>query len=187
MVRYTLALRGTPESPETAIMVEEKYVDIYVYEQLSEKFLLQVNPKGQVSPLSYHPIKIDIYYYIAGACGHFIYTAEPSHISLEITYFLCKRYPQLSPSPYRKIIARLLKDLHAIQYLSLSFSSAEKRAEGITIAIDKLLGRSDLSDEYRAALVFKRQLYVSIPLCHLLVTSLLATRSPSYMHSKMQQ
>ena len=93
MVRYTLALRGTPESPETAIMVEEKYVDIYVYEQLSEKFLLQVNPKGQVSPLSYHPIKIDIYYYIAGACGHFIYTAEPSHISLEITYFLCKRYP----------------------------------------------------------------------------------------------
>jgi hypothetical protein len=49
MVRYTLAVRGTPHSPAAAITVDEQMVDIFHEAQLDEDFLLNVNPKGQVS------------------------------------------------------------------------------------------------------------------------------------------
>jgi hypothetical protein len=49
MVRYTLAVRGTPHSPAAAMTVDEQMVDIFHEAQLDEDFLLNVNPKGQVS------------------------------------------------------------------------------------------------------------------------------------------
>lgn len=48
MVRYTIALRGLPKSENAAIMIEEKSVDIFHEEQLSEDFLCNINAKGQV-------------------------------------------------------------------------------------------------------------------------------------------
>jgi hypothetical protein len=49
MVRYTLALRGPPKDASSAIEVHEQEVDVYHEEQLSEQFLCEINPKGQVN------------------------------------------------------------------------------------------------------------------------------------------
>jgi hypothetical protein len=48
MVRYTLAVKGAPRDSTAAMVVEEQEVDIYNGAQLAEKYLLEVNPKGQV-------------------------------------------------------------------------------------------------------------------------------------------
>jgi hypothetical protein len=49
MVRCTLALRGEPKDPTSAMSVETKVVDIFHEEQLSENFLCEINPEGQAS------------------------------------------------------------------------------------------------------------------------------------------
>jgi hypothetical protein len=49
MVRYTLAVRGAPHSPAAAMTVDEQMLDIFHEAQFDEDFLLNVNPKGQVS------------------------------------------------------------------------------------------------------------------------------------------
>ena len=48
MVRFTNQFRGPSQSPASAMSIEEKLVDIHRMDQLEEKFLLEVNPKGQV-------------------------------------------------------------------------------------------------------------------------------------------
>jgi hypothetical protein len=57
MVRYTLALRGSPKDPSSQINVTEKVVDIFHEAQLEEDFLLNINAKGQVRtfPLPHPP------------------------------------------------------------------------------------------------------------------------------------
>ena len=48
MVRYTLAVRGPPRDEESAMAVAEKIINITRDEQLTEEFLCDINPKGQV-------------------------------------------------------------------------------------------------------------------------------------------
>jgi hypothetical protein len=48
MVRYTVAIRGAPKDTESEILIEEQAVDIFHEEQLSEHFLCDINPLGQV-------------------------------------------------------------------------------------------------------------------------------------------
>jgi hypothetical protein len=48
MVRYALALRGEPKAASDEMVVEERVVEIFKGEQLTEHFLCEVNPKGQV-------------------------------------------------------------------------------------------------------------------------------------------
>lgn len=82
---------------------------------------------------------------------------SPLTDSVDITYYLCEHYPSLSPQAHRDTIKRLISELHDIQYLSLSFTPQQNRAKGITDAVEKLLERTDISDEYRKALKFKAQ------------------------------
>lgn len=49
MVRLTFELRGVPRSQDDEMILEERWVDITVGKQLEEDFLVNVNPKGQVS------------------------------------------------------------------------------------------------------------------------------------------
>ena len=49
MVRYTAAIRGAPKDPESEILIEEQAIDIFHEEQLSEHFLCEINPLGQVT------------------------------------------------------------------------------------------------------------------------------------------
>lgn len=48
MVRYCLAVRGQPQDLERQILVKEVEVDIVNQEQLTEDFLCNVNPAGEV-------------------------------------------------------------------------------------------------------------------------------------------
>lgn len=52
MVRYTVALRGPPKDKASEIPIQDQSVDIFHEEQLSEHFLCNVNPKGQVISVS---------------------------------------------------------------------------------------------------------------------------------------
>jgi hypothetical protein len=48
MVRYTAAIRGASKDTESEILIEEQSIDIFNEEQLSEHFLCEINPLGQV-------------------------------------------------------------------------------------------------------------------------------------------
>lgn len=48
MVRYTIALRGSPRDSKSDIHIHECPVDIFREDQLSEDFLCNINAKGQV-------------------------------------------------------------------------------------------------------------------------------------------
>jgi hypothetical protein len=49
MVRYTIALCREPKDPSLGVSVSEEVVDIFDGDQLEERFLDNINPKGQVS------------------------------------------------------------------------------------------------------------------------------------------
>ena len=48
MVRYTIAVMGAPKNPESEILIQEQVIDIFHEEQLSEHYLCEINPLGQV-------------------------------------------------------------------------------------------------------------------------------------------
>lgn len=135
-VRITIAFCKNPVSgiPTEFTL---SHCDIYKDEQLTEDFLLNTNPKGQVPAMTSPSLP------------------EPMTDSLPITYHICELYPHLAPAPHKELSYRLLKELHAIQFLSLSFTPRQNRAGGITIAIQKLLERDDISEKYREALEWK--------------------------------
>lgn len=49
MVRYTFALRGEPADPGNKMRLTEEEVNIMKGEQLTEHFLCDINPAGEVS------------------------------------------------------------------------------------------------------------------------------------------
>lgn len=69
--------------------------------------------------------------------------------------WLAERYPDLLPNSHREQICRLLRDLHALNYFSLSFLGRPQVAEGFKVAVQKRLDRTDISQRYRDALVGK--------------------------------
>jgi hypothetical protein len=48
MVTYTVALRGEPKDAESDMPIVQHDVDIFHAEQLTEAFLTEINPEGQV-------------------------------------------------------------------------------------------------------------------------------------------
>jgi glutathione S-transferase len=81
--------------------------------------------------------------------------AKPIADSLEITHFLAERYPSLIPSSHKDQVTALLKDLHALNYFSLSFPGREHVAEEFKQSVFKRLAHDDISPRYRDALTFK--------------------------------
>jgi hypothetical protein len=77
--------------------------------------------------------------------------------SLDITFHLCELYPSLMPSQHRNETMKLLKELHEIQYLSLSSTAADKRMEVIIAQIQMRLAAEGISEKYREALDFKKK------------------------------
>ena len=58
------------------------------------------------------------------------------------------------PAEHKEEMTQLLKDLHALNYFSLSFPGREYVAEGFKESVFKRL-EGDISDRYRNALTFK--------------------------------
>ncbi|KAK5033476.1 hypothetical protein LTS07_003780 [Exophiala sideris] len=138
MVLYTLALKGDPKTPRNEINVQTKVVDIFHQEQLDEHFLCNINDHGQV-PVLAHDSKLD----------------RPIADSLEITYWLAEKYPQLIPAEHKDEIRQYLKDLHALNYFSLSFPGRAEVAQGFENGVNRRLADPNISDQYRKALEFK--------------------------------
>ena len=80
--------------------------------------------------------------------------SKPIADSVEITHFLADRYPSLIPVSHKEQITKLLNDLHAINYFSLSFPGREHVAEGFKSCVFKRLS-GDISPTYRDALTYK--------------------------------
>ena len=80
---------------------------------------------------------------------------RPIADSLEITFFLAERYPSLIPDSHKVQIVPLLKDLHSLNYFSLSFSGREYVADGFKKNVLDRLNAPDISSRYRDALTFK--------------------------------
>ncbi|KAI1617798.1 hypothetical protein EDD36DRAFT_459471 [Exophiala viscosa] len=139
MVRYTIAIAGTPRQGVPPATFEEKVVEIFSQEQLEESFLRDVNSKGQVPVMASTSL------------------AKPITDSLDMTLFLAERYPDLLPTDHREQTVSYLKDLHAINYFSLSFGDQPEMAAGSMKAIDQRLEAHDLSERYRDALLYKRK------------------------------
>ncbi|KAH8683737.1 hypothetical protein BGZ61DRAFT_456240 [Ilyonectria robusta] len=137
MVRMTLAFRGAPKDDASAMDVEERIVDIFHEEQLSEEFLCTVNELGQVPVLASSNL--------------------PENIkdSLDITHFIAKSYPSLIPATHSEQITRLLFKLHDMNYFSLSFAGRPIVAASIVAGVEKRLQQTDNSERYRKALESK--------------------------------
>lgn len=78
--------------------------------------------------------------------------------SLDITLFIAKRYPDQLPESHHEGITALLDELHGLNYFSLSLAEfgGPRVAAGLAAAVEKLLQDPDISDRYRTALEFKR-------------------------------
>ncbi|PVH69738.1 hypothetical protein DL98DRAFT_578190 [Cadophora sp. DSE1049] len=138
MVQLTLAFKGEPKDDVSSMVVEQKEIDIIKSEQLEEAYLTEINPKGQV-PVLTHPSKLP----------------KPISDSLDITHFITSNYPSLLPENRMDEIIKLLKELHAINYFSLSFGNKPAAAKAQEVAVDKKIAEPSISERYRKALVFK--------------------------------
>ncbi|KAJ9608388.1 hypothetical protein H2200_007376 [Cladophialophora chaetospira] len=137
-VLYTLALRGEPKDAESQMEVDPQIVDIFNMEQLSEEFLCEVNAEGQV-PVLLSSTALE----------------SPMPDSLRMTLYMSTRYPELIPAAQDPQIRKLLVELHALNYFSLSFPTRPQIAKGFEAAILARLEQPDITDRYRKALEFK--------------------------------
>lgn len=157
MVRHTIAIRGQAKDAESEIPVNEELLNIFNKEQISEHFLCDVNPEGQVNRLSLgRRLKCAVVTNLAQV--PVLASAElkqPIADSLEITFFLAERYPSLIPDSHKEQIVSLLKDLHSLNYFSLSFGGREHVADMFKKTVLDRLNTPDISRRYRDALTFK--------------------------------
>ncbi|KIW30508.1 uncharacterized protein PV07_06250 [Cladophialophora immunda] len=133
MVLYTLRVKGQPKTPADAVDPEERFIDIYTGEQMSEAYL-EKHPKGTVPAL------------LAPSLGVKLID------STDITRYLCDRYPSLVPAAHRQTIESLLAELHGISYVTISFKPEDRRTEGVMEAVQEIMARPDTSPRYREML-----------------------------------
>ena len=81
--------------------------------------------------------------------------AKPIADSLDITWYVADRYPSLVPANHKDEIDRFLRDLHALNYFSLSFEGKPHAPAAMKAAILKLMADPKTSQQYRDALAYK--------------------------------
>ncbi|KAJ9603930.1 hypothetical protein H2200_011452 [Cladophialophora chaetospira] len=138
MVRYTLLYTGSPSQGSLPLDVEPHRIDIFNGEQLTEFYLCEVNPKGQV-PVLFSKGFLD----------------APIRDSLDITLWLCDRFPSLKAAEHADDIVRLLRELHAINYFTLSMRNTPHVAGGLEGAIREKVKTPNLSEKHKEALQYK--------------------------------
>ncbi|KAG4442870.1 hypothetical protein IFR05_001666 [Cadophora sp. M221] len=143
MILLTLAFKGKPKDGDASMTVKQKHIDIMKSEQLEEVFLTNINPKGQEQieqvPVLTHPSKLP----------------KPIPDSLDITHYIASNYPSLLPEEFKDRIVELLKELHDINYFSLSFGNKPTAAKAQEALVEKKLAQTDMSEVYRKALEYK--------------------------------
>ncbi|KIY04204.1 uncharacterized protein Z520_00897 [Fonsecaea multimorphosa CBS 102226] len=138
MVLHTIETRGSAKDSASEMAIVPEVIDIFHEGQLSEHYLCDINPEGQV-PVLYSPALLK----------------KPIADSLEITEYMAERYPSLIPKEHEQLIRRLLVDLHALNFFSLSFPGRPTVAAGMKAAVVRRLQMPGISERYREALKFK--------------------------------
>jgi glutathione S-transferase len=75
--------------------------------------------------------------------------------SIDISYYICARYPSLLPVEHKDQITKLLHDLHEVNYFSLSFYQGPPVARWTEAYVQRLLATPGLSARYIEALKYK--------------------------------
>jgi hypothetical protein len=79
--------------------------------------------------------------------------------SLDMALFFAERYPALQgPQSHRKRTEELLRELHTLDYYSLSFSRTPLMGKYIMNTVRERLAMPEISQAYRDALNFKLHL-----------------------------
>lgn len=142
MVRFTLALGNTYYKPSRGLVVENRLVNLHEDEEMTEWYL-KINPKGQVPAMTANVLP------------------SPMPDSLDMSYhFVEHYYPGLLPEAHRQLIQDLLSKIHDIEGSSLTIKEPRKELtiEVPNPGLDELLARTDISNEYRRALEYKKEL-----------------------------
>ncbi|KAG8158127.1 hypothetical protein KVR01_011888 [Diaporthe batatas] len=150
MVRFTYVLgRSSADNATDGVNIEYKLVDHHRYENLGEDYLINVNPKGQVPTLTGPKLP------------------APLTDSVDISYWLSGHYPKLLPPDLEPTIRDLFTKLHDIDIYCLCVRPEsvppEWRTSGVPpVSVDALLAKpdSEISPEYRKALLKKREFHV---------------------------
>jgi len=75
--------------------------------------------------------------------------------SLDITYYIAEHYLSLLLEEKKDQIIELLRELHDINYFSLSFGNKPAAANAQKAAVEEKLARPGISEQYRKALEYK--------------------------------
>lgn len=159
MARFTATLGASISKSGQPIAVDYKLVNLHRGENIKEWYLFGLNRKGQARS---EPTCLDFSILISSLQVPSM-TVEgqslPITDSLEISYWFCKYYPGLLPDELSQKIRTYLDALHAIEALSLSAPRpAQPQEDHIDPAIDEILERVNISEEYRRALEQKKEL-----------------------------
>lgn len=162
MVRYLIQLAKNSgvshDATSSTLRIRERALDLDHDENIAEWYLLNINRKGQVCicslPIYHSPFTIEPFQVPAMTVEG---KEAPITDSLDISYWLCDMLPQFLPPQYEATIRRLLRDLHAIEGISVTIRRREGPEEDlIDPCVDNMLARDDISPEYRQALESKK-------------------------------
>jgi hypothetical protein len=168
MVRYTVETRGPPKDGEPDWTVETKVVNIFAGEQISEHFLCDVNPKGQVristsncaenpdSSLTMYPprLLLTLRAQVPVLTNPDI-LPKPLADSQDITLYITERFPRLLPRDLQDEILKGLAHLHEINYFTLTFTDKPNLMASLRSIAERDLADSNSSTRYKRALEYK--------------------------------
>ncbi|KAK9419691.1 hypothetical protein SUNI508_07177 [Seiridium unicorne] len=140
IARFAATLGAYTDQSNTSIVIEHRLVNVHRDENIDEPYLLGLNPKGQIPTMTVEGL------------------SSPIADSLDISYWICQIYPKLLPEKHQSKIQSLLSQLHSIEALSLSAARPEHEKEDVVNpACDNALARTDISEPYRRALEYKKE------------------------------
>lgn len=149
MARFAIALGNQyHQGPNGVPNIIHKLINLHRDENLEERFLTEINSNGQVPVMTRE--------WQDGSKTRLEVMTESVAIS---KFFGESFFPGLLGGAHKGEVDNLLKSIHEIQAFSLSIKSPSKEqaVEVPDPGMDALLARTDISDNYRRALEYKRE------------------------------
>ncbi|KAF9771561.1 hypothetical protein IL306_010790 [Fusarium sp. DS 682] len=139
MARHTIQLGPMTHGATPPKSITLRFINHKAHENLSEDYLINVNPRGQVPAMK----------------GDFLSETltESRAISLHMAE---KHYPAMLGGKYENVVRDLFERLHSVYGLSISNKNpTPEMTQRNPSPVEKILERTDISPEYRAALEAK--------------------------------
>lgn len=145
LARYTFALRGAPADEHAAMHVRERICSLRASEQLTEHFLCNINPNGEVPVLVPDDAQ-----------------QSPIPDSVDISYVFASRHPSLLPEGKEGEIERLMRALHGINFFSLTFAGKPEMQQRNLSMLEAKMGEEGTGEKYREAIRRKIERYADV-------------------------